>query len=100
MRVLKTVSIVIGSFIFSVIISFVASLALGGSDSAQQTAGGLTYIAMFAYWGFLATKVGYRWWDFLFGIIPFYGAFWVFRIAYRIAFLPNCDWSLRDTEQA
>jgi hypothetical protein len=43
----------------------------------------------------MAPKVGYRWFDCFFAAIPFYGIFFIFRIANRVAFLPEIDWSQR-----
>ena len=96
MRNLKTIGIVLGSFLFALGVSFVLNIAFINSADAASTIQGLTTSSIFAYWGYLATKVGYRWWDCAFGLIPFYGLFWIFKIAYRVAFLPNCDWKLNE----
>ena len=56
---------------------------------------GITVVVILAILGFLAPKVGYRWFDCFFAAIPIYGLFFIFRIAHRIAFLPSKDWTER-----
>lgn len=93
MRTLKTIGIVVGGYALAALAS--ALVVISGADSTGNSGSGVALIAMGLYWGFLATKVGYRWFDFLFAVIPFYGIFWMFRIAHRIAYLPNSDWPER-----
>jgi hypothetical protein len=91
MRTLKTIGIVVGGYALAALAS--ALVVISGADSTGNSGSGAALIAMALYWGTLATKVGYRWFDFLFMVIPVYGIFWAFRIANRIAFLPNKDWT-------
>ncbi len=91
MRKVKAVAIVAGMYLAAILSETIMYL---GSPTYE---GGLGIIVFLAILGFLSTKAGYRWFDFLFAIIPFYGIFYIFRIAYRIAFLPNKDWALRGT---
>lgn len=100
MRLVKTAIILVGSFIFSVVVSLVLNLVLASSSSSQSAIQGLATLAIFAYWAYLATKVGYRKRDALLGLIPFYGLFWICRIAYRVAYLPNNDWDLLNAEES
>ena len=65
------------------------------ASSSPEYQGGVTVLAILGILGFLAPKVGYRWFDCFFAAIPFYGVFFIFRIAHRIAFLPERDWSAR-----
>jgi hypothetical protein len=55
---------------------------------------GLLYLAV------LCPKVGYRWWDAFFLLIPFYGIFFLCRIAWRAANLPHVDWRSRGAPAA
>jgi hypothetical protein len=96
MRTLKTIGIVVGGYAIAMLASVL--VVFSGADSSGDSGSGVALLAMGLYWGFLATKVGYRWFDFLFMIIPFYGIFWAFRIANRIAFLPNRDWPERNLQ--
>ncbi len=57
--------------------------------------GGITLLVLLTFLGFMSTKVGYRWFDCLFALIPFYGIFFLFRITYRVANLPARDWTDR-----
>ena len=93
MRTLKTIGIVVGGYATAALAS--ALVVISGADSTGDSGSGVALIAMALYWGFLASKVGYRWFDFLFAAIPFYGIIWMFRIAHRVSFLPNRDWADR-----
>ncbi len=48
----------------------------------------------------LSTKVGYRWFDAFFGLIPFYGAYFVGKILWRASVLPHRYWSIREQTEA
>lgn len=86
---LKTVGIVISIYTIAVIADVIMVV------SSPDYEGGITFLVILGILGFLAPKVGYRWFDCFFAIIPIYGLFFVFRIAHRIAFLPNRDWADR-----
>jgi hypothetical protein len=90
MRTLKTIGIVIAGYLLAMLAS--AAVVISGADPSGDSGGGVALVTLCIYWGYLATKVGYRWFDFLFTLIPIYGVIWIFRIANRIAFLPNKDW--------
>lgn len=92
MRTFKTIAIVIGIYIAAFIVEVIVAL---GSPSYQ---GGVTVLVLLGFLAFLAPKVGYRWFDCFFAAIPFYGIFFIFRIAHRIAFLPERDWAERSTQ--
>lgn len=87
MRVLKTIGIVFGIYIFAVVADLIVS------STSPNYEGGVTVLVILASLAYLAPKVGYRWFDCLLALIPFYGIFFIFRIANRIAYLPNRDWS-------
>jgi hypothetical protein len=89
MRLLKTIGIVLGMYI----VAFVVDVIVASGNPDYQ--GGMTVLVLLGFLAFLAPKVGYRWFDCFFGVIPFYGIFFIFRIAHRIAFLPERDWSER-----
>ena len=89
MRVFKTIGIVIGIYAVAMIAEVIMA---SGSPDYQ---GGITVVVILAILGFLAPKVGYRWFDCFFAAIPIYGVIFIFRIAHRIAFLPNKDWADR-----
>jgi len=89
MRTFKTIAIVIGMYAAAL----VAELFMAFNSREYQ--GGIAYIVVLAILGFMAPKVGYRWFDCFFVLIPFYGIFFLFRIAHRIAFLPEIAWSQR-----
>lgn len=89
MRIFKTIGIVIGIYAAAMIMEI--ALVISSADYE----GGIGVIVILAILGFMAPKVGYRWFDCFFAAIPFYGIFFIFRIANRIAFLPEISWSQR-----
>lgn len=89
MRTFKTIAIVIGIYTAALVMELVMA------SSSPDYQGGITVLVILGILGFLAPKVGYRWFDCFFAAIPFYGIFFIFRIAHRIAFLPERDWSAR-----
>ena len=89
MRTLKAIGIVIGIYAAAVLMELVMA------SSSPDYEGGIGVIVILAILGFMAPKVGYRWFDCFFAAIPIYGIFFIFRIANRIAFLPEIDWSQR-----
>jgi hypothetical protein len=89
MRTFKTIGIVIGIYA----VALVADVIMASGSPEYQ--GGITVVVILGILAFLAPKVGYRWFDCFFAAIPFFGIFFIFRIAHRIAFLPERDWSER-----
>ena len=89
MRIFKTIAIVIGIYIAAFVVDVI--VASGSTDYE----GGVTLLVILTFLGILAPKVGYRWFDCLFALIPFYQFFFIFRIAHRLAYLPERDWSER-----
>ena len=89
MRTLKTIAIVIGIYAAALVMELVMA------SSSPDYEGGIGVIVILAILGFMAPKVGYRWFDCFLAAIPFYGIFFIFRIADRIAFLPEIGWSQR-----
>jgi hypothetical protein len=89
MRTFKSIGIVLGIYIAAFVVDVMVA---SGSPDYQ---GGVTVLVILGLLAVLAPKVGYRWFDCFFAAIPFYGIFFIFRIAHRIAFLPERDWSER-----
>jgi hypothetical protein len=89
MRTFKTIGIVLGIYIAAFVVDVMVA---SGSPDYQ---GGVTVLVILGLLAVLAPKVGYRWFDCFLAAIPFYGIFFIFRIAHRIAFLPERDWSER-----
>ena len=89
MRTFKSIGIVLGIYIAAFVVDVMVA---SGSPDYQ---GGVTVLVILGFLAVLAPKVGYRWFDCFFAAIPFYGIFFIFRIAHRIAFLPERDWSER-----
>ena len=89
MRTFKTIAIVIGIYVVAMVMELVMA------SSSPDYEGGIGVIVILAILGFMAPKVGYRWFDCFFAAIPFYGIFFIFRICHRIANLPQVDWSQR-----
>lgn len=89
MRTLKTIAFVVGIYAAAMAMEILMAF------SSPDYEGGIAILVIFAFLGLMAPKVGYRWFDCFFAAIPIYGIFFIFRIAYRIAFLPNKDWALR-----
>ena len=87
MRTFKTIGLVIGIYVVAII----ADVIMASSSPEYQ--GGITVVVIIGILAFLAPKVGYRWFDCFFAAIPIYGIFFIFRIANRIVFLPNKDWT-------
>ena len=92
MRFLKTIAIVISMYAVATVLEVVMA------TSSSDYQGGISFVVIMALLGFMAPKVGYRWFDCFFAAIPFYGVFFIFRIAYRLAFLPERDWAERSTQ--
>ena len=89
MRTFKTIAIVIGMYATAMVMEIIMA------SSSPDYEGGISAIVILAILGFMAPKVGYRWFDCFFAVIPLYGIFFIFRIAHRIAFLPEIGWSQR-----
>ena len=89
MRTLKTIGIVIGIYIAAIVMEVIMA------SSSSDYEGGIGAIVILTLLGFMAPKVGYRWFDCFFVLIPIYGIFFIFRVANRIANLPQTDWSQR-----
>lgn len=89
MRVFKTIGIVVGMYAAALL----AEVLVAGVTPDYE--GGVTLLVMLGFLGYLSPKVGYRGFDCFFALIPIYGIIYVFRIAYRVAFLPGRDWSER-----
>jgi hypothetical protein len=89
MRLLKTIALVAGIYLAS----FIAEVIM--VTASPEYEGGLSVLVILGLLAFMAPKVGYRWFDCFFAAIPFYGIFFIFRIAHRVAFLPERDWSER-----
>lgn len=94
MRTFKTIGIVLGIYVSALI----AEAVMASSSADYQ--GGITVVVILGFIGILAPKVGYRWFDCFFAAIPFYGIFFIFKIANRVAFLPNKDWSERSDKSS
>ena len=92
MRTFKTIAIVIGIYSAAIVLEVIMA------SSSSEYEGGIGAIVVLAFIGFMAPKVGYRWFDCFFGAIPFYGIFFIFRIAHRTVFLPNKDWTERASQ--
>ena len=91
MRVFKTILIVVSIYLLASVVDVIVA---SGNPDYQ---GGMTVLVILGSLAIAAPKVGYRWFDFFFAVIPFYGIFFIFRIAHRVAFLPQRDWSERVT---
>jgi hypothetical protein len=89
MRTLKTIALVIGIYTAAIVMEVIMA------SSSTEYEGGIGAIVVLAFLGYMAPKVGYRWFDCFFALIPIYGIFFIFRIANRIANLPEIDWSQR-----
>ena len=89
MRNLKTIAIVLGIYAAAIVME----VAIAFSSSEYE--GGIGALLILVLLGFMASKVGYRWFDCFFALIPIYGLFFIFRVANRIANLPEIDWSQR-----
>ena len=89
MRVFKTIAIVIGIYVAAMVMEIIMAL------STPEYQGGIGAIVILIFLGILAPKVGYRWFDCFFAAIPIYGLFFIFRLAHRVANLPNVDWAQR-----
>ncbi len=68
-------------------------------SNATDTITGVSWVGYLVAYALLARRVSYRWFDTFFQLIPFYGVFWQFRIAWRLAYLPHRDWQVRPGEQ-
>jgi len=89
MRTIKTIGLVIAMYLVALIVELI--MVSGSSDYE----GGLSALVILGILAITAPKVGYRWFDCFFAIIPLYGIFFIFKIAHRVAVLPKVDWELR-----
>lgn len=63
-------------------------------EDVRSSARGAYILVYLALLGFFCTRVGYRAYDTLFGIIPFYGVIFASKIVWRFANLPHRYWDL------
>lgn len=91
MRVIKAIGLLVVIYLAAI----VAEVTMYASSPDYQ--GGITLLIFLGAIAFMAPKVGYRWFDCLFVLIPIYGFIFLVRIAYRTVYLPNRDWSERLT---
>jgi len=91
MRIFKTIGLVLGIYTVALVLDVIVA---SGSPDYQ---GGMTVLVLLGFLAFMAPKVGYRWFDCFFAAIPFYGIFFIFRIAHRIVAFPERDWSERSS---
>jgi hypothetical protein len=89
MRIFKTISLVIGMYIAAIAMELIMF------SNSPTYEGGMAILVILGLLGFMAPIVGYRWFDCFLAIVPIYGIVFIFRIAYRVAFLPQRDWSER-----
>ena len=89
MRTIKTIGLVIAMYLVALIVELIMVF---GSPEYE---GGLSALVILGILAITAPKVGYRWFDCFFAIIPLFGIFFIFKIAHRVAVLPKVDWELR-----
>lgn len=89
MRILKTLGLVLAMYVIAI---FADGVIAGVTPDYE---GGVTLLVILITLGYMSPKVGYRWFDCFTALIPVYGIIYVFRIAYRAAYLPARDWSER-----
>jgi hypothetical protein len=89
MRIAKTIGIVVGIYLTAMIAE--VGMALNSPDYES----GISFLVILGILAVLAPRVGYRWFDCFFAVIPIYGVVFIFRVGYRTAFLPNKDWPER-----
>ena len=90
MRKLKTVGLVLAMYAIALVMELV--MVKGSADYE----GGIGLLVILLILGIVGPKVGYRWFDCFFAMIPIYGIFFIFRLAYRLANLPYVDWKIRE----
>ena len=90
MRNIKTVGLVLAMYAIALVMELI--MVTGSADYE----GGMSLLVILITLGIVGPKVGYRWFDCFFAMIPIYGIFFIFRLAYRLANLPNVDWKLRE----
>lgn len=91
MRTIKTIGLVIAMYLVALIAELIM---VSGSPDYE---GGLSALVILGILAITAPKVGYRWFDCFFAIIPLYGIFFIFKIAHRVAVLPKVDWTIRNS---
>ena len=89
MRLIKTIALVEGMYLISLMAEVIMVTA------SPEYEGGVSVLVILGLLALIAPKVGYRWFDCFFAAIPFYGIYFIFRLAYRVALLPQRDWSER-----
>ena len=89
MRLIKTIALVAGMYLISLMAEVIMVTA------SPEYEGGVSVLVILGLLALIAPKVGYRWFDCFFAAIPFYGIYFIFRLAYRVAILPERDLSER-----
>lgn len=89
MRFLKTIALVVGIYLTALVGEVIMVTA------SPEYEGGISVLVIMGLLAFFAPKVGYRWFDCFFAAIPFYGIYFIFRLCYRVANLPDSDWPQR-----
>lgn len=89
MRKLKSFGLVVAMYAIALVMELI--MVTGSADYE----GGMSLLVILVSLGIAGSKVGYRWFDCFFAMIPIYGIFFIFRIAYRLANMPTVDWKLR-----
>ena len=89
MRLIKTIALVAGMYLISLMAEVIMVTA------SPEYEGGVSVLVILGLLALIAPKVGYRWFDCFFAAIPFYGIYFIFRLAYRVALLPERNWSER-----
>ena len=90
MRKIKTVGLVLAMYAIALVMELI--MVTGSADYE----GGMSLLVILITLGIVGPKVGYRWFDCFFAMIPIYGIFFIFRLAYRLANLPYVDWKIRE----
>lgn len=81
----------------SIVGFFSGFLNLNISDATLE---GIGRIVSLTYLSWLGTRVGYRWFDALFALIPFYNFYYLGKILWRNANLPHRYWNITRDQQS
>lgn len=96
MQVLKFIGMVVAVYVsallMGIIVGFVGASSGVDTDSLGTVSIVLWYGVALTFMGWLATKVGYRWFDTFGLLVPILGVIWFFKWLWRASSLPNRYW--------
>lgn len=77
----------------------IGATALGGTSSLIGASDWYGFLVVVLVYSFLATRVSLRWYYVGWFLVPIVGIYALWKISWRVAYLPWRDWDLRPGEE-